>query len=83
MKEIIFILILLFLTINFSVNLLKNKENFINPINNFPQQLIKNQPIKKIKYSYKNIKNDYDNSDASLIIFEIIDNNVSIKEKKI
>lgn len=82
MKAILFILILLFLTINLSVNLLKNKENFINPINNFPQQLIKNQPIKKSKYSYQTIKNEYDNSDASLIIFEIIDNNVSIKEKK-
>ena len=67
MIKIILILILFLLTINLSIN----KENFFDnsKINN-QYNLIKNQPIKKIKYSPELIIKEYNTTNSALILFE-------------
>jgi hypothetical protein len=77
MIKIIFLLITFLILINF----IKNIETFNND-SNYQTQLIEKQPINKIKYSPSKIIDGYNKSDASLILFEIVNNKINIKEKK-
>lgn len=77
MIKIIFLLIIFLILINF----IKNIETFNND-SNYQTQLIEKQPINKIKYSPSKIIDGYNKSDASLILFEIVNNKINIKEKK-
>lgn len=81
MIKIIFLLLFfLLLIINFISN--KNKEPFFNKNIKYQYDLIKKQTINKIKYSPSRIINEYNKSNSSLILFEIINNKINIKDKK-
>jgi hypothetical protein len=75
MKTIIF-LILLFIFINF-----KSKNEYFSA-DNYQHQLIKKQPIKKIKFSLSEINKEFEKTKYSMVLFQIKNNKVKIVNKK-
>lgn len=80
MKFLIILLLIFYLIVNF-INT-KKFEKYSNIYTKYQYDLIKKQPVNKIKYSTSKIIDEYNKSNSSLVLFEIKNNKIRIKDKK-